>query len=247
MTQPKLEVILSPAEFGALQQRDLSQAVCVVFDVLRATTSMITALANGAEAIIPVGSIEEALALRRKQPDILLAGERNSFKIKGFDLSNSPREMTLRQAQGKLLAMTTTNGTVALRACRGADTIYVAALLNLPAIVRVLAEVRREILFVCAGTHERFAAEDIVCAGAMIARLTTNKKTKLSVAAKTALRAYKVCREDFMAALSDSENGRRLLSIPALAADVKSCAQLGRYNLLAQYTRGCVIATSARD
>ena len=69
MTQPKLEVILSPAEFGALQQRDLSQAVCVVFDVLRATTSMITALANGAEAIIPVAEISEAIAMRQKNKE----------------------------------------------------------------------------------------------------------------------------------------------------------------------------------
>src|SRR5262245_5539783 len=99
--QPKLEVILSPAEFALLQQRDLSQAVCVVFDVLRATTSMITALANGAEAIIPVAEIAEALALRQKNPKLLLAGERDGVRIRAeltgsldFDLGNSPREFT---------------------------------------------------------------------------------------------------------------------------------------------------------
>jgi len=76
MTQPKLEVILSPAEFAALQQRDVSQAVCVVFDILRATTSMITALANGAEAIIPVAENLRSHRPPPEEPNVLLAGER---------------------------------------------------------------------------------------------------------------------------------------------------------------------------
>ena len=126
MTQPKLEVILSPAEFAGLRQRDLSQAVCVVFDILRATTSMITALANGAEAIIPVGEISEALALRQKNPSVLLAGERHGLRIRAdltgsidFDLGNSPREFTVEKVSGKIIVMTTTNGTRALRAWFG--------------------------------------------------------------------------------------------------------------------------------
>src|SRR5258706_9742252 len=101
MTLPKLKVKLSPAEFTTLSQRDLSQTVCVVFDILRATTSMITALANGAEAIIPVAEISEALALRQKNPSLLLAGERNGLRIRAeltggidFDFGNSPREFT---------------------------------------------------------------------------------------------------------------------------------------------------------
>src|SRR4051795_11537707 len=76
-----LEVVLTPAEFGPLRNRDLSQTVCVVFDVLRATTSMITALSNGAEAIIPVEQIGEALEVRRQRPNVLLAGERNGLRL----------------------------------------------------------------------------------------------------------------------------------------------------------------------
>src|SRR5256885_12991849 len=79
--QTTLEVLISPADLATLSQRDLRQTVCIVFDILRATTTMMTALANGAAAILPVSEIAEALALRQKQPDALLAGERNGLRI----------------------------------------------------------------------------------------------------------------------------------------------------------------------
>src|SRR5436190_11942294 len=116
------EVLFSPAEFAALRQRDLSATTCVVFDVLRATSSMLVALNHGAEAIIPVGEIAEALAMKRERPDVLLAGEREGLRIRkeltgsiNFDFGNSPREFTRDRVGGKTLVMTTTNGTRALR------------------------------------------------------------------------------------------------------------------------------------
>src|SRR5690242_16721212 len=115
MTATKLEVILSPEEFATLAQRDLSRAACVVFDVLRATTSMVTALTNGAEKIIPVGDIPEALALKEQRPEALLAGEREGLRIRAnltgsidFDLGNSPREFTPERVRGKTIIVTTT-------------------------------------------------------------------------------------------------------------------------------------------
>ena len=96
---PLIEVLFSPAEFEALIGRDLSQTVCVVFDVLRATSSMTTALGNGAAGIIPVATIDEALSWRKKDPGTLLAGERDGLRIRrdltgsiDFDFGNSPRE-----------------------------------------------------------------------------------------------------------------------------------------------------------
>jgi len=116
--------LFTPAEFEALSKRDLSKSTCVVFDVLRATSSMVTALANGAEAIIPVSEISEALEIKRKDPQVLLAGERDGLRIEAnltgsisFDLGNSPREFTKEKVTGKKIVITTTNGTRALRAC----------------------------------------------------------------------------------------------------------------------------------
>src|SRR5215471_21571447 len=101
MSTSCLEVLFTPADFENLKQQDLTDAVCVVFDVLRATSSMITALANGAKAIIPVEEISEAVALRRQNSQLLLAGERHGVRIPAalsggidFDLGNSPREFT---------------------------------------------------------------------------------------------------------------------------------------------------------
>src|SRR3954468_17262585 len=136
MMATRLEVLLTPVEFARLRNRDLSQTVCVVFDVLRATSSMVTALANGAEAILPVLEIAEAMEARRKDPQLLLAGERDGLRIKAdltgsidFDLGNSPREFTKDKVAGKKIAMTTTNGTRALRACAHAHMALVSSLL----------------------------------------------------------------------------------------------------------------------
>src|SRR3954464_3626464 len=101
MKLKRVEALFSPAEYSSLHSRDLSQTTCVVFDILRATTTMLTALANGAAEIVPVSEIPEALALRAKDPNILLAGERDGFRIGAsqtgsidFDFGNSPREFT---------------------------------------------------------------------------------------------------------------------------------------------------------
>src|SRR5260370_19176040 len=102
-----LEVIFAPAEVAALPSRDLGETVCVVFDIFRATSTIVTALANGAAGIIPVAEIPEALAIHSRQPDVLLAGARDGFRIRAdltggidFDLRNSPREVTPAKVHG---------------------------------------------------------------------------------------------------------------------------------------------------
>src|SRR5690242_5450765 len=135
---PAINVLFTPAEFEVLPQRDLSQSVCVVFDVLRATSTIVTALANGAEAVIPAAAIQDCLALRRTRPDLLLAGERNGFRIGAelaqgveFDFGNSPREFTREKVERRTIVLTTTNGSRALRACATAQTVLAGSFLNL--------------------------------------------------------------------------------------------------------------------
>src|SRR5258706_2349070 len=140
----KIETILTPAEFAALAQRDLCAVACVVFDVLRATSTFVTALHNGAQGIIPVSEIAEAIALRKRQPDVLLGGERNGVRISAggidFDLGNSPREYTPGKVRGKTIISTTTNGTRALRACANAQTVLAASFLNLNATAEFIRQ-----------------------------------------------------------------------------------------------------------
>jgi 2-phosphosulfolactate phosphatase len=234
MLQPKLEVILSPAEFAALRQRDLSQAVCVVFDILRATTSMITALANGAEAIIPVVEISEALALRQKNPKVLLAGERHGVRIRAdltgsidFDLGNSPREFTAEKVSGKIIVMTTTNGTRALRACAGARMILVSSFLNLRATTNWLREKNpAHLILVCSGTVDEPALEDVLAAGALCEKIWSSYAGgHVSDSAEIARRIYPLLQFNIIDAMKHSSNGRRLLANPELRDDVYLCVQ----------------------
>jgi 2-phosphosulfolactate phosphatase len=160
-----IDVVLHPAEIATvLPARDLSATTCVVFDVLRATSSMITALAHGAREIYPVRTIEEALTLKAQMPDALLGGERNGDIIPGFQVGNSPLEYC-DGMRGKRIITTTTNGTIALRACEGAARVLVGAVLNIGAVAAVLQENwPPHVLIICAGTFADFALEDCCAA-----------------------------------------------------------------------------------
>jgi 2-phosphosulfolactate phosphatase len=234
----KIETILTPAELPALAQRDLRATACVVFDVLRATTTFVTALQNGAEKIIPVSEIAEAVALRKSQPDVLLAGERDGVKIRAalsggidFDFGNSPREFTPEKVRGKTIVSTTTNGTRALRACAGAKMILASSFLNLSATAKFLTKSQpEEILLVCAGTGEGVALEDLLAAGALADLLADELSDSAEIARQTFLRS----KADLSAAIAGSKNGRRLLAIPELRADVAFCSQRDIFNLVAE-------------
>ncbi len=252
--QTNLEVLFAPAEFDALAQRDLSGTVCVVFDVLRATSSMVTALHNGASAIIPVSEIPHALKLRERDPNILLAGERDGVLIGSdqtgtipFDLGNSPREFTREKVGGKILAITTTNGTRALRACATAKRIFASSFLNLQATAECLAG-SPDILLVCSGTFEQMAYEDVLAAGALCDLLSaTHGSGAVADSALIARTLYLNAKSDLPAALSQSRNGQRLLTKPDLKDDVAFCARRDVFPLVAEMGPDGSLKRRARD
>jgi 2-phosphosulfolactate phosphatase len=238
-----LEVLLTPAEFEGLPSRDLSDAACVVFDVLRATTSMVTALGNGAEAIYPVVAIDEAVAMHRRDSGLLLAGEREGLRIRkeltgdaDFDLGNSPREFTREKVCGKTVVMTTTNGTRALRACAAAQTVLVGAFLNLGRLADCLRHERpKHLILVCSGTHEEAAYEDTLAAGALCEAIWERYEGgHIADSAQMARAIYLGAKADLLAAVTaHSRNGRRLLAMPELREDVALCLQRGTVQFVA--------------
>ncbi|MSP58695.1 MAG: 2-phosphosulfolactate phosphatase [Flavobacteriaceae bacterium] len=127
---PQVYTILSPALFNK-NTHEIFQRQVVVIDVLRATTSMVRMLENGADEVIPRSRLDETLAM--KTQGYLIAGERNGHKVEGFDFGNSPQEFTAEAVQGKKLALTTTNGTQVLTLCEGAKKIWIGSFLNLTA------------------------------------------------------------------------------------------------------------------
>ena len=250
----KIEAILTPSELPALARRDLRGAACVVFDVLRATSTFVTALRNGAIAVIPAAEISEALAIRKNQPDVLLAGERDGLKIRAaqtggtdFDLGNSPREFTPETVRGRMIVSTTTNGTRALRACVGAQTVLAGCFLNLDATADFIRHLQpAELLLVCAGTRENRADEDVLAAGALCEMLAVGSSrcddrtaqravpTQLSGSAEIARRAWDQAKSDLAAAVRNAENARRLLAIPELCDDVAFCLQRDIFPIVAR-------------
>ncbi len=238
-----IEVTFTSADFAALQQRDLSQTVCVVFDVLRATSSMVTALANGAREIIPVCEISEAVALRQARPDVLLAGERDGVRILkqlnggvDFDLGNSPREFTAERVAGRSIVMTTTNGTRALQACRGACRVPVGSFLNLGAVTDWLRRERpAHLLVVCSGTLEEAAYEDTLGAGALCDAVWDQYGGgHVADSAQMAREIFRRGREDLLASVQRGRNARRLLAMPELRDDVALCLRRDTANVLAE-------------
>ena len=229
-----LEALFTPADFTALSKRNLTGTCCVVFDVLRATSTMVTALWNGACAVRPVNEISEAIAARARHPGVLLAGERDGLRIgatltggREFDLGNSPREFTRAAVDGRSIVMTTTNGTRALRACRGARDILAASFLNLSATAEAI---RRggatNLLLVCSGTLEQAAYEDVLGAGALCDLVWSSfSKDQIADSAQIARELFLNSVADLAGALSRSRNARRLQSHADLTEDVAFCLQ----------------------
>ena len=165
----RVDVVLT---VEALDPWALDGRTALVIDVLRASTTMITALANGAAAIVPVGSSDEARLRRAAAGNgTLLAGERRGDTVPGFDLGNSPLEMTAPRVEGKTVIFTTSNGTRALLACRQAASVGVAAVVNASAAARWAAAQGRDVTLVCSGERGARSLEDHVGAGLVAAAL----------------------------------------------------------------------------
>lgn len=241
---PRLEVLFTPADFRELAHRDLSGSTCVVFDVLRATSTMLRALSEGAAGIRPASTIEEALALRRLHPAALLAGERDGYRIRAeqtggtdFDLGNSPREFTAERVAGREIVMTTTNGTRALRAAASARTVWIGSMTNLSAMAgRLLAETPEDLLLVCSGTHENASFEDTFAAGALVDRLWSRYGVgnggQPDDSAQMARDVHLRHASEGLEVARHARNGRRISDDPQLSGDLPWCLVADRCPIL---------------
>jgi len=211
----------------------------VVVDALRASTTVITALANGAKAVIPAATAEEAvrLASNLEKDGVVLAGERKSLKIEGFALGNSPREMTAAAVGGKTIVLATTNGTPALVAAQGGDPVLVGAPANFRALAaraRAVLEQRGELVVLCAGRDKQFAVEDGYTAGRLIKAVRRGvKRLELNDAARAAI-ALTDAVATWTEALEGSDAARQLAEAD-LAEDVRFAAKPDRFSVVPSY------------
>jgi 2-phosphosulfolactate phosphatase len=201
----------------------------IIIDVLRATSTIVTAVASGALCIVPAETVMEARALQR--PGDLLGGERFCRKIAGFDLGNSPEEYTEQAIAGKRIILTTTNGTRAIHKSMRADHVLTASFLNAEACARAAIELRRDVVILCAGSHDEFAIEDGLCAGLVLDKLHSLCPVAIETddfgAAMLAL--YRNRSAQIKETIMYGITGRKLLKL-GLRRDIEACALIDIYN-----------------
>jgi 2-phosphosulfolactate phosphatase len=205
----------------------LADKIAIVIDVFRATSTMVTALANGCQAVIPVLTTEEARQRRIDEPGLLLGGERKALKIEGFDLGNSPFDYTPEKVGGKKVIMTTTNGTRAIRAVAESRQVWIASFLNVESIVQAIfryLEKNRDIkgiVVICAGSEDRFDIPDTLCAGMLLDKF--GKGIITNDLGRAAHMLYNISKDNLLEMLKTTEHGRLLLSL-GFEKDVVYCS-----------------------
>lgn len=234
---------IAVAQYGEhLRPALFAGATIVAIDVLRATTTIAAALANGAREVIPVSTVEEARRLvDGVVPRPLLAGESGNAKVAGFDLGNSPLEFDGR-VRGCSVVFRTTNGTQVLSAFAGSANVYCAAFVNLHAVVRaIVSEQCEDVLLVCAGQEGRFSLEDFLCAGALVEVVTRDRNAALEDAAQAAAAAYRASSAHLEKTLAHGTHAQALIAI-GLRDDVRFAAQIDRYDVVPRLIEGRIIA-----
>ena len=244
----RIDVAFTPA---GLTAADVAGRSVFVIDVLRASTTMCAALAHGARGIIPVAAIDDAMKLAQtlERREVLLAGERNSTRIAGFDLGNSPLEMTEATVQGQTLVMTTTNGTRALLATTGAAAVYLAAAVNLGQAARQAAAVLdREdgLLVLCAGREGAFGLDDAYTAGRLLRAALGGRRSRrgLNDAALVSLDLTRRYGTRWLRPFLLSRAGTNLASL-GFRDDVALAAEEDRFPVLPQFTERRVVLAPA--
>lgn len=230
----RIDLAFSPLELAAFG--DLSRRTVVVIDVLRATSTIAAALASGARGVVPAASADQARSvaqsLASERP--LLTGESQGLKIPGFDLGNSPREMTPDRVSGRLLVMATTNGTRTLALVQGAARVVTAAFTNLGAVVGTLLREPQDVLVACAGREGTGALEDTVCGGYLVERLENGLDVELQLGDAALLaQAASEPYDRVLDMLWRSEHGRFLVH-QGLEADLPACAAMDTLAILPQ-------------
>lgn len=229
----KLSVFHTPE----LTPTDSLPACAVVIDVLRATTTIATALNAGAEAVQTFSDIERLMQvsdhwLPEKR---LRAGERGGATVEGFDLGNSPLDCTPQRVQDCRLFLTTTNGTRALQCVEKADVVVTASLVNRQAVVNYLLETQPETVWlVGSGWEGGFSLEDTVCAGAIADALLSSKALEVTVdndEVVASIALYRLWQDNLLGLFHHASHGQRLLRL-ACDEDLKYCASIDLLDIL---------------
>ena len=214
-----IEVCLTPA---LLHLYDFKESIVVVIDIFRATSSICYGIENGAEAIIPVATVEACESYRHSE--FLLAAERNGEVVAGFDFGNSPFSYIKDKVHGKTVVLTTTNGTHAINVSRGASKIVIGSFLNLRALCDWLKTQPNDVLLLCSGWKDKVNLEDTLFAGGVVHNLM-NEDYQLDDSGIAAEDLYRIAKNDLNAYLKKTSHSERLKKL-GIEEDIAFCLQV---------------------
>lgn len=236
--KPALHTCLSPA---LLHLYDLNESVVVVIDVFRATSTIASALYNGAEAIIPVDTVPKAIEIAGEVNGIA-AGERDGKIADGLQHGNSPLEYHRDFIGGRRLVLTTTNGTKLLHMAlnNGAADIITGSFPNLGAVCEHLIKQQKNVVLACAGWKDRFNMEDTLFAGAVIEQIRNNFTIHCD-SSVTAVRLYEQMKDDLTGNARSFTHYHRLVERFGLIEDIRFCLTPNAANVLPVYKDGLLI------
>lgn len=213
----------------------------VVVDVLRATSTVATALGHGASYVVARTDVDDAFAAReeleRRGEEPVLGGERGGHKVPGFDLGNSPLEYGAQRVAGKPLVLCTSNGTAALERCREASRLFAAAFLNAAATAAAVARGAEPVVLCCAGKEGAPSLEDVCCAGLIASRLLETYAFELDDATAMALLCWERHASDVGRMLADCNHGRYLGSL-GFGRDLEFCGRVDAFDVAAARGEG---------
>ena len=235
----KLEVVLTPALLPFHQVKD---KVVVVIDILRATTSICVAFKTGVTRILPVATPEEAQVF--KDFDFVTAAERNAKKLDGFDLGNSPFEFENNLLKDRSIAITTTNGTKAIKLSKeaGASAILIGSFLNITALSQYLEKLNnKSVILLCAGWKDKFNLEDTLFAGALVNRLENVFEIDCD-AALASKNLFEMAKDQLIDFVRKSSHAKRFGDHQSQFDDVAYCMQLDTVNLVPELKGEYIIA-----
>ena len=235
-----LKTLFIPEE---IKNTELAGKLVVIIDVLRASSTIVTALANGCSGFIPIFSPDQARkkAQQFERGKLLLGGEREGIKIEGFDLGNSPREYQREVVKDKTIIFSTTNGVKTLEMVKSAHRIIVGSFLNLQAVCDYCSNYKGDILLICAGKEGKFSLEDAACAGMIINSLRDvfPGDHQASDANFTAQLLCEKFDNNILEILRKSQHGGYLESI-GLEKDLKFCSQLDLFHIVPIFRDGII-------
>jgi len=222
-----------------IKEEKLINKTVVVIDMLRATSVITTALANGCSSVIPVLTVEEALDIAGDDRErYILGGERKALKIEGFDFSNSPLDYSKENVEGKTLVITTSNGTRAIKGSEGAKNILIGAMINAKAVAEKILELNNDVVIVNAGTLGQFSMDDFICSGYIIDHLSKSTDIDLTDIATTAHYVYK-SNEDIVSFIKYAWHYKRIIEL-GLEADLEYCCTKDCIDVVPEYYEGVI-------